>query len=223
MREYSKTENLYKRNPNKKSELLIGQFTRSEFAYINKWSVTEKVDGTNVQLRFYFDNDITWGGLASYEFHGRTEKAQFTFGQADFLEDLGFRIRHDAMGVMNNFSLESMTLYGELYGPKIQAGGNYSDELGFRLFDILVNDKVWLAPDAVKTNAEVLGVDMVPIMGIMTTDEIFELVKGGFVSTFARNREYLAEGVVATTPVPMYDQRGDRIKWKLKTKDLRNL
>ncbi|AVD99367.1 RNA ligase [Streptomyces phage BillNye] len=213
MIEYPKTENLYKRNPKKKSELIIGEFTRPEFALINKWHVTEKVDGTNVQLKFFKD------GL--WEWYGRTANAQFTIGQNDYLDDLGFAIHQDVARGMEQFNLDTMTLYGELYGPKIQAGGNYSDVLGFRMFDIMVNDKTWLGADQVKANADVFGLDYVPYFGHLTTDEIFEMVSTGFVSTFSQNREYQAEGIVAVTPVPMYDQRGARIKFKLKTKDLK--
>jgi ATP-dependent RNA circularization protein (DNA/RNA ligase family) len=213
MREYPKTDNLYKRNPNKKSELLIGQFTRPEFGFINLWHVSEKVDGTNVRITFF--QDSLW------EYKGRTDNAQFTIGQDNFLDEIGFSIHSRVLEVMDKFDLGSMTLYGELYGPRIQAGGNYSDTLGFRMFDILVNNKTWLGPDAVAQNAEAFGVDLVPVFGRMTTDEIFEMVQTGFVSTFSQNREYAAEGIVAVTPVPMYDQRGERIKFKLKTKDLR--
>jgi ATP-dependent RNA circularization protein (DNA/RNA ligase family) len=212
---YPKTDNLYKRNPQKKSELLIGQYTRPEFEYINMWRVSEKVDGTNVQIRFSKD------GL--WEINGRTSNAQFTFGQQEYLDDLSFAIHQDVIRTMGHFDLDSMTLYGELYGPKIQAGGNYSDTLGFRIFDILVNDKTWLGPDSVEQNAKAWGIDMVPVLGTFTIPEIFHLVKEGFFSTFAKNAEYVAEGVVAVTPVPMYDQRGERIKWKLKTNDLRFL
>ncbi len=214
MIEYPKTDNLYKRNPKKKSELLVGQFTRPEFEYINKWYVSEKVDGTNVSIKF------EKGGI--YQFYGRTANAQFSIGQENFLEDLGHELYQKVYATMEKFGLDTMTLYGELYGPKIQAGGNYSDTLGFRLFDIQVNEKTWLGVLSVEQNAADWGVDLVPGFGLMTTDEIFKMVKTGFVSTFSQNREYAAEGIVAVTPVPMYDQRGERIKFKLKTKDLKN-
>jgi ATP-dependent RNA circularization protein (DNA/RNA ligase family) len=216
MIEYPKTDNLFKRNPKNKSELLVGTYTRPEFGYISHWYVTEKVDGTNVQLKFYSDGRL-------HDWFGRTVNAQFTIGQNDFLDDLGFRIGKDVRATMEQFGLDTMTLYGELYGPKIQAGGNYSDTLGFRLFDVMVNDKTWLGPSSVEQNAADWGLDLVPGFGIMTTDEIFKMVRTGFVSTFSQNRDYAAEGIVAVTPVPMYDQRGERIKFKLKTKDLKNV
>lgn len=219
MIEYPKTDNLYKRNPKKKSELLIGEYTRPEFEFINKWHVSEKVDGTNVQLKF--NRALTQPG--GFSANGRTENAQFSRNQLAFLQEVGLEIEPKVRNTMDRFGLDTMTLYGELYGPKIQAGGNYSDTLGFRMFDIMVNDKTWLGVDSVKANATEWGVTLVPSFGLMGTYEIFELVKSGFVSTFSQNPDYQAEGVVAVTPVPMYDQRGERIKFKLKTKDLRFL
>lgn len=215
MREYHKIENLYKRNPKKKSELLVGTYTRPEFALIDIWDVTEKVDGTNVRLGFDKYGD--------YEYRGRTDNAQFTIGQENFLDDLCFELKSGVVKLINRFGLDFLTIYGELYGPKIQAGGNYSDELGFRAFDMLVNDKMWLAPDDVRNNCEELGLNQVPNLGTMDTKSIFSMVAGGFKSTFAKNAEYDAEGVIAKPPFNLYDQRGSRVMFKLKTCDLRHL
>lgn len=217
MREYPKIDNLYKRNPDKKSQLLVGQYTRPESALIDCWDVTEKVDGTNVQLKFH----NVFNG--SFDVNGRTERAQFTIAQENFLEELGDRMRGKVLNTINAFGLDSLTVYGELYGPKIQAGGNYSADLGFRAFDMLVNDKVWLSPDDVRKNAEYFDVEQVPSLGTMTTEQIFLLVSGGFKSTFARNAEYDAEGVIAKPPLNLYDQRGSRVMFKLKTVDLRHV
>jgi ATP-dependent RNA circularization protein (DNA/RNA ligase family) len=217
MREYPKTDNLYKRNPEKKSELLVGKYTRPEFSLIDAWDVTEKVDGTNVRLVFH----RVFNG--SYDFFGRTNNAQFTIGQENFLDELCQSIRSKVTHTLNVYDLDTLTIYGELYGPKIQSGGNYSDELGFQAFDMLVNDKTWLAPNVVRGNAQEFGIASVPFLGTMTTDSIFLLVSGGFKSTFAKNENYDAEGIIAKPPWNLYDQRGERVMFKLKTKDLKHL
>ncbi|QQO39860.1 RNA ligase [Streptomyces phage Belfort] len=215
MREYSKTDNLYKRNPKKKSELLVGEYTRPEFALINSWWVTEKVDGTNVRLWFDKDENTNYGG--------RTDNAQFSPVQQEFMSNLVDSIREDAVNLIHNHGLNELLIFGELYGPKILSGGNYSDSLDFRAFDMMVNDRVWLNPDSVNQNASDLGLKMVPNFGMMTTAQIFLMVAGGFKSTFAKNPEFDAEGVIAQPPVNLYDQRGERVKFKLKTKDLRHV
>lgn len=217
MREYPKIDNLYKRNPEKKSELIVGRYTRPEFALIDAWDVTEKVDGTNVQLKFH----RVFNG--SFDIDGRTERAQFTVLQEEFLLNLGDNIRSKVLNTINAFGLDTLTIYGELYGPRIQSGGNYSDTLGFRAFDMMVNDKVWLTPEDVRKNAEYFEVEQVPNLGTMTTDSIFLLVSGGFKSTFAKNQDYDAEGVIAKPPWNLYDQRGERVMFKLKTKDLKHI
>jgi hypothetical protein len=217
MREYPKIDNLYKRNPEKKSELLVGKYTRPEFSLIDAWDVTEKIDGTNVQLKFH----KVFNG--SFDINGRTERAQFTVIQEEFLLNLGDEIRDKVRHVINSFDLDTLTIYGELYGPKIQAGGNYSADLGFRAFDMLVNDKVWLAPEDVRKNGEYIGIEMAPSLGTMTTQSIFLLVAGGFKSTFSINEDYTAEGVIAKPPWNLYDQRGSRVMFKLKTCDLRHV
>jgi hypothetical protein len=215
MREFSKIENLYKRNPQKKSELIVGEYTRPEFGIIKTWDVTEKVDGTNVQFRFTSDD---------VQINGRTDRAQFTPNQESFMNDIASNIRGKVLSNMNHFGLTSMTIFGELYGPKIQAGGNYSDKLGFRPFDMLINDRVWLAPGNFRGNVKAFGFEnTIPHLGPMTEEEIFTLVANGFRSTFARNEEYLAEGVIAKPLFNMYDQRGSRVLFKLKTCDLRHL
>jgi hypothetical protein len=216
MREYYKTDNLFKRNPAKKSELIIGKYTRPEFAIINSWDVTEKVDGTNVRLVFH----RVFNG--SYDIYGRTDNAQFTFTQEDYLENYCDMIRSKVLELLNGHNIDTLTIYGELYGPKIQSGGNYSDSIHFRAFDMLVNNNVWLAPDSVRENTKFLGVDDVPFLGVMLTEDIVSMVADGFKSTFAKNRDYVAEGVIAKPIYNLYDQRGNRVVFKLKHEDLKN-
>jgi hypothetical protein len=215
MREYSKTDNLYKRNPKKKSELIVGDYTRPEFAHIVSWWVTEKVDGTNVRL--WFDKD------ENSEYRGRTDNAHFSPVQHEFMNNLRDSIKEDAVSLIHRFGLDELLIFGELYGPKILSGGNYSDSLEFRAFDMMVNDKVWLRPDAVEENAADLGLTMVPNLGMMTTAQIFFMVAGGFKSTFAKNKDFDAEGVIAQPAVNLYDQRGERVKFKLKHNDLKHV
>jgi hypothetical protein len=217
MIEYPKIDNLYKRNPDKLSELLVGTYTRPEFGLIDAWDVTEKIHGTNVQLRFR--NVFT----RNFDINGRTDRAQFTVTQEEFLLELGDGIHTDVSRILNSFDLDTLTIYGELYGPKIQSGGNYSESLGFRAFDMLVNDQVWLAPDDVRKNADLMNLEMAPYLGEMTTEQIFLLVAGGFKSTFAKNREYDAEGVIAKPRFNLYDQRNRRVMFKLKHNDLKHL
>ena len=112
------------------------------------------------------------------------------------------------------------TIYGEGYGPKIQAGGNYIKE-GNRIigFDVKVDDWYLLK----ENRDEILnkmGMPIVPYIGQMTIKEAIEFVKKGFKSRIAEaNPDYLAEGLVLRTPCGLKDRRGNRIIVKIKTCD----
>ena len=112
------------------------------------------------------------------------------------------------------------TIYGEGYGPKIQAGGNYIKE-GNRIigFDVKVDDWYLLKEnrDEILTK---MGMPIVPYIGQMTIKDAIEFVKKGFKSHIAEaNPDYLAEGLVLRTPCGLKDRRGNRIIVKIKTCD----
>ena len=60
---------------------------------------------------------------------------------------------------------------------------------------------------------------MVPYMGQFTIDEAIEFVRKGFKSTIAENKEYLAEGLVLTSPYGIKNRKGERIIFKIKHND----
>ena len=116
-------------------------------------------------------------------------------------------------------------IYGEFFGKKIQAGGNYDkDKNRFSIFDICVQG--WYVPiDMLNDYAEKLGLDVVPYIGQMTIDEAEEMVKKGFKTLVpdVSNPDYLEEGIVARPVIPIKDPRGKRIIVKIKTCDYNDL
>jgi len=116
-------------------------------------------------------------------------------------------------------------IYGEFYGKKIQAGGNYDkDNNRFSIFDICVQG--WYVPiDILKEYAEKLDLDVVPYIGQLTIPEAEEMVRKGFKTLVKNvsNPDYLEEGIVARPVVPIKDPRGKRIIVKIKTCDYRDL
>ncbi len=125
-----------------------------------------------------------------------------------------------------------ITLYGEGYGGGIQkGGGEYTSKtkgggVSFRLFDVLVGD-TWLRRADVEDVAGRLGIKTVPLLevderGTLTIPEIAQLVKAGFASSVASlegTEGHMAEGVVAFTTEPLYNNRGQRLMFKLKMSD----
>ena len=116
-------------------------------------------------------------------------------------------------------------IYGEFFGKKIQAGGNYDkDKNRFSIFDICVQG--WYVPiDMLNDYASKLGLDVAPYIGQMTIEEAEKMVMNGFKTTVpdVSNPDYLAEGIVARPTVPIKDPRGKRIIVKIKTCDYREL
>ena len=116
-------------------------------------------------------------------------------------------------------------IYGEFYGKKIQAGGNYDkDGNRFSIFDIC--QQGWYIPlDMLNDYAEKLGLDVVPYIGQMTITQAEDMVRKGFKTTVnnVSNPDYDAEGIVARPIIPIKDPRGNRIIVKIKTCDYRDL
>ena len=112
------------------------------------------------------------------------------------------------------------TIYGEGYGPKIQAGGNYISEGNeFIGFDVKVNDIYLLRQNRDEIFTK-MNCPIVPFIGQFTIAEAIEFVKKGFKSRIAKaNPNYLAEGLVLRTPFGLKDRNGNRIIVKIKTCD----
>lgn len=116
-------------------------------------------------------------------------------------------------------------IYGEFFGKKIQAGGNYDkDKNRFSIFDIC-QQGWWIPIDMLNEYAAKLGLDVAPYIGQMTIDEAEKMVIKGFKTTVpdVSNPDYLAEGIVARPIVPIKDPRGKRIIVKIKTCDYNDL
>jgi hypothetical protein len=210
---YPKIETLFNRDP--KTFKVVGSFRRPEFGQLEPKCLlfTEKVDGTNIRINLGADQFV--------EFGGRTARADLP---ANLLEVLNERWRKDgalfesAMRWLWDNDLQEATLFGEGYGPKIQKGGGlYGDSPDFILFDILVDDQTWLQPSTVVDIAGELAIDHVPYLN-WDLDEAIYNVENGFQSTLSDKIES-CEGIVARPAYNLYDQRGHRIMWKLKTTD----
>lgn len=116
-------------------------------------------------------------------------------------------------------------IYGEFYGKKIQAGGNYDkDNNRFAVFDICVQG--WYVPiDMLTDYCTKLDLPMAPYLGQMTIDEAEAMVRNGFTTRVPNpaNPDYLEEGIVARPTVPIKDPRGKRIIVKIKHCDYAEL
>ncbi len=209
--EYPKIETLYNRE--EKTHFVIPSAVRwPEFLLVNRWHITEKVDGTNIRIGYTPENGVLLGG--------RTAAAQLPaclvgYLNTTFTVDKMAAIFPDATNVI---------LFGEGYGPKIQkGGGNYRADASFRLFDVLVGD-LWLTRESVEDIAEKLGVRTVPSLGYTcclpsSAADLACLITDSQVAREDGGAGCRAEGIVARTEPLLLNRRGQRLMWKLKFRD----
>ena len=214
---YPKIETLYVRSKTD-WKVLTDQVRCPEFELINRWLITEKIDGTNVRVILMPDGDI--------EIRGRTDRAQFSPVVLKTLENMFSAAKVKAAFEANDDGdWPTVVLYGEGYGEKIQKGGKYRKGQSFRLFDVHVGDW-WLNWDDVCDVADKLEIKTVPVLTILTVP----LTKwDGDMTRFLQSSEVAwqdseydcidAEGIVARTDPLLFTRRGERVMWKLKFKD----
>lgn len=208
MSEYHKIQTVFKRDPaTKHKNLLEGEFSLPEFEFLknNQWVFTEKVDGTNIRI-IINDGKITFGG--------RTNAAQIP---ATLFERLQEKFLPKEELLLDAFP-NGGVLYGEGYGAKIQKVGiNYRQDQDFVLFDVKVGDW-WLQRDDVEGISEKFGLDVVPIIGAGTLDEMIRRARGGITSIWG---DFEAEGIVARPETELKTRLGHRIITKIKCRDFK--
>jgi len=228
---YSKINTIFKRDLDKNSPLyncilLNEPLTQPEFEALRKvkWECTEKIDGTNMSV--CITPLVNTDGECSVEYHGKTENANTPNHLQKKMEALFPKdkvVEYFKANSKDGVIADTIQVFGEGYGVKIQKGGNYiSNDCGFILFDVKIG-KYWLTREACEKIAEDLGVPIVPLMGYMDIDEAIEFVRKGFKSTIAENKDYDAEGLVLKAPCGILARNGERIITKIKTCDFRQL
>lgn len=215
MKEYHKIDTVFKRDPDTNFKtLMMGDWAQDAFGYLanNEWVFTEKVDGTNIRVMCppYHEQGKQYG----VTFGGKTDAASIP---AFLVQKLQARFLTDQQRErLAEIFPEGACLYGEGYGARIQkGGGNYRADTDFVLFDVKVGEW-WLQRDAVLDVATKLELDVVPIIGRGTLNDMVRMAMIGFRSAWG---EFLAEGIVARPAVELKTRNGSRIITKIKHKD----
>lgn len=206
MNQYHKIENIYLRDT-VTNKLIDGEYRLPEYKYLANlnWIATEKIDGTNIRIK-WDGKDIT--------FAGKSDNAQLHGDLVKRLQELFLPLKNL---FAEKFPDKQVCLYGEGYGAGIQTGGCYKQTKDFILFDVWI-DGLWLERGNVQGIAEMCGIDIVPIMKIGTLQEIVDMIKAGQKSTFG---DFLVEGVVARPETELFNRYGERVIVKIKTKELK--
>ena len=207
MNEYHKIETLFERDVNGTKKLIEGKFRNEavEFLANNAWVFTEKIDGTNIRIH--------WDGH-KVEFAGRTDRAQIPNPLMDYLNNTFGSIEAEEL-FEQKFGESDVILFGEGYGPKIQNGGAYRDDVSFILFDVQIGD-TWLKRESVEDIARTFGIDVVPIIFTGSLQQAVDYVKTKPKSTIGTAN---MEGLVGRPAVEMRDRMGKRVIVKIKVCD----
>ena len=190
-------------------KLLEGEFRNPtvEFLKDNIWQFTEKIDGTNIR--------VFWDGH-EVSFAGRTDKAQIPAFLLSYLTET-FKTSEAEQIFEEKFGETPVMLFGEGYGPKIQKGHLYRNDVSFILFDVLICDN-YQSRSTVEDIAKALGIDIVPIIFEGTIQEAVDFVKKNPNSTMGTAK---MEGLVGRPKIELRDRCGNRVIVKIKWEDFK--
>ena len=209
---YPKIKSLFKRGEGFK---FTGEFVSeflSDFTDF-RWVCQEKLDGMNIRIICDYENK-------DFKYFGRTDNAQIPEHLQPELNKIIERVKE--INTSEAFpNISTFILYGEGFGHKIQKGGLYlGDKVAFNLFDcyafIPSKKGFWLEAPRLAQLVELFKINLVPAWDAMTISEASDLVKAGFQSKYGTAK---AEGLVLKTRFPLFDSFGERLIFKLKTKD----
>ena len=192
-------------------KLIVGKFRDETVEYLKdaQWCLTEKVDGTNII--------VYWDGH-NVSLHGRTPKADIPKFLLEYLTKTFLTPEVEEL-FEQKFGEKEVHLYGEGYGDKIQAiGKRYREDNSFVLFDVMVGT-TWLSRENVADIAKCFGVDSVPVIGYCTLMDAIEMVKDGYKSRIAIDKDLPMEGFVCRPAVELKDKCGHRVIVKVKVHD----
>lgn len=207
MKEYHKIETLFNRDTEGTKKLIEGSWRNEtvEFLKNNIWQFTEKIDGTNIR--------IMWDGH-KVSYGGRTERANIPAHLMNKLLEL-FGSEETEQLFEQTFGEKEVVLYGEGYGPKIQNGGLYRNDVSFILFDVMISGN-FQSRETVEEIAKMFGIEIVPLLFEAKLELGVAYVKS---KPFSMVGAAPMEGLVARPKVEMKDRCGNRVIVKIKVRD----
>jgi hypothetical protein len=214
--QYPKTQTLFKRTQPYKQpkKIIIGDYAHEAFGNIKLWRVQEKIDGMNI--RVYFEGD-------SIKIMGRGEDSQIPPSLQSFF-DSSLILENYKLLCLADPRINNIQLFGEGFGGKIQKGRIYRNDPAFILFDTLLNGR-WGTREEVGHIAICLGLEQPHDYGLKTEEEIVDIIQNKNTGryNFDHDRKYIFEGVIARTDPYLFDRDGNRIMFKLKVEDFKNV
>ena len=210
---YPKIETVFSRDDSIPGRpVKVDELRCPEFALVKHWTLTEKIDGTNIRIILSADGSVCYAG--------RTDEAQIP---KPLLAELERRFPSSVVAPAFDPGTNAV-LFGEGYGAGIQKGGSYSPVPSFRLFDVAVigGRLWWLELDSVNDIAEKIGCETAPVVARgATVFDAVSVLKNRLPSQVSamEGTPRECEGVVARTEPLLLMRNGERVIWKLKIRD----
>lgn len=202
-------------------KIIEGVYSKPEFETIDKWTVQEKIDGTNIVIHFHTD--------FTYHITGRRVNSLVPKQIVKYIDGLlsanDISVESDEHDSTYDANKKDETyFFAEATGPLIQKhGAGYSSEPVIVVFDIKsqLNDR-WMITDEIPiVLAREEKILTAPVIGEMSLEEAIEFVKSKPMSVFAKENndrsDVPMEGVVLKSPKLF--ENGNPIYAKLKVKD----
>jgi len=175
--------------------------------------LTEKLDGSNIQLVFTPGEEMLVGKRTSFLTPG-----------AKFFDIWNVLSRYDAeLSVLQRYADdlgESVRVFGELYGPGINGRINYGDKKKIKFFDMYIDDVLY-SPAQLSAKMAELGLEhmLVPTLSMVTGLENALDFSCDFDSTVLNIKGNIAEGFVMRPYFQVYRMpSGERFVFKKKSK-----
>jgi len=218
---YHKINGVFKRyeksdGEHKKGDFIVGKWADPNFKALAdvEWEWKEKVDGMNVRI---IVNPDTW----EVDFKGKSDNAEIPKPLQDWYNNWEYENIDTLLDMFEK--AESVVLYGEGVGEKIQKGKHGFDDYEVILFDAIVNG-VWLKHESVEQIAKKLNMRCVPVVKRMSLSDAVDAIRleseagDEMISAFG---DFKAEGIVGTPAGGLLDRMGNRIITKIKYKDFK--
>jgi hypothetical protein len=203
---YPKINALWKRTPNGKRVIPGAYATKYlEDLYLARWTWTEKIDGTNIGLRWLPEENrvVICGKTANAAFHG---------GLYARLEEIADPDKFRALYGDNH-----VKVFGEGYGAGIQKGSGYLPHQDFIVFDVQMGNKYGISASspfmgggAINDAADMLGVPTVNVLDECSIAGAWsKMVDHEYESTFPG---VPLEGIVGRPVTSYYVRFGEEIR-----------
>lgn len=226
MKKYPKINTLFQRSiQGKITPQLQNKDTIKALSLIKDLIVEEKVDGTNAQI-IVQRNLTTDEIIISYASRNNLIEDKDIMFIKETLDKI-INKKAIAKWYRKNFSTNpAVSIYGEVFGYKINTGGNYTGkERNYVVFDIVV-EKSWLNVKDRNDVCNELGLKIVPkvmvIPELLSYESFYSnLTKENKESLLAKkyDKETTLEGYIIRPKLSLYVNGGKRVIGKIKCKD----